>query len=48
MDLWDRIFVDVSEPLDLGCPVIEVETSSAVDVAQLAQDGVARFESSSS
>lgn len=41
MARWDEIFADVSEPLALGLPVIEVETSAAVDVSVLASRVVA-------
>lgn len=33
---WDNILDDVSEPLALGCPVLEVDTTGMVDVADLA------------
>ena len=33
---WDNILDDVSEPLALGCPVLEVDTTGMADVADLA------------
>lgn len=33
---WDEILSDVSEPLELGCPVLEVDTTGMVNIAELA------------
>jgi predicted kinase len=41
MARWDEIVDDVSEPLALGLPIVEVETSNPVDVAALAARVVA-------
>lgn len=47
MEHWDAILADVSDPLDLGCPTLEVDTIGVVDAAAVAARAIALARSDS-